>query len=166
MASLVEPAVTRWFVERVHRDHPETIDLYREMVAANPPMGYAANCRGILPYDIRGDLGRISCPTLVIAGVQDISVPVDQKKFLAEQIEGARLLVYEDASHTVPEELPEEFNRVTLEFLQEVIPSEIDRLALRFFRSGLRASVAERHRVAWRCEANTAKDEGPLRVGR
>ena len=117
MEPLVDEAMSRWFTERVHREQPELIQLYREIVGANPPMGYAANCRGILEYDVRAELGKIQCPTLLIAGEKDWSTPPKDHELIASQVTDGRFVVVPDASHTVPEEKVEEFNRMTLEFL-------------------------------------------------
>jgi 3-oxoadipate enol-lactonase len=116
----------RWFIPRVHRDHPDTIRFYADMVAANPPMGYAANCRGIPQYDIGSEIGSIRAPALVIGGSDDRSVSLPSKEALARGIPGARMVVVPDASHTVPEEQPETFNRVALSFLAEHIPQRVE----------------------------------------
>jgi 3-oxoadipate enol-lactonase len=118
MAALVEGAMDRWFVPRI-RDDAATLDLYRRMVADNPPMGYAANCRGIPQFDLRDELGRITAPTLVVGGTEDYSISLQQKRDLAEGIPGARFVAVNDASHTVPEEQPELFNREVLAFLRQ-----------------------------------------------
>lgn len=117
MAGVVEGAMHRWFVQRMHRDDQATLDLYRRMVAANPPMGYAANCRGIPQYGLRSELGRITAPALVVGGTEDYSISLQQKRELAAGIAGARFVEVPDASHTVPEEQPEVFNREVLAFL-------------------------------------------------
>ena len=135
MAGVVEGAMHRWFVGRLHREDQATLDLYRRMVAANPPMGYAANCRGIPAYDLTGELGRIAAPTLVVAGTEDYSITLQQKRELAERIPGARLVEVPDASHTVPEEQPELFNREVLAFMR--------RTTLSAPRETLRAVEAE-----------------------
>jgi 3-oxoadipate enol-lactonase len=119
MASVVDGAMDRWFVPRI-RDDAATLDLYRRLVAANPPMGYAANCRGIPQFDLRDALGRITAPTLVVGGTEDYSISLQQKRDLAEGIPGARFVAVHDASHTVPEEQPELFNREVVAFLREV----------------------------------------------
>ena len=118
MASVVDAAMDRWFVPRV-RDDRATMELYRRMVADNPPLGYAANCRGIPRFDVTGSLGRIAAPTLVVGGTEDYSISLAQKQDLAAGIPGARFVAVEDASHTVPEEQPERFNREVLAFLRE-----------------------------------------------
>ena len=122
MEPLLDGGMARWFVERVHREHPEVIQLYREMLGANPPMGYAANARGIPLLDIRNELNTIQCPTLVVAGKEDKATPPEEHEIIAERIPGARLVVVPNTSHTVPEEQAEEFNRATLEFLDQNIP--------------------------------------------
>jgi 3-oxoadipate enol-lactonase len=122
MGPLVDETMARWFIPRIHRDQPETIQFYADMVASNPPMGYAANCRGIPSYDIGSEIGRIRCPTLIVGGNEDRSVSIAAKAALANGIPGARLAVVADASHTVPEEQPSEFNRIALEFLRQHVP--------------------------------------------
>ena len=125
MEPLLDEAMDRWFVQRVHREHPEVVQFYREMLGANPPMGYAANTRGIMKYDISDELGKIRCPTLVITGKEDWSTPAGDQEILAQGIPGAQLAVVPDASHTVPEENAGEFNRLTLEFLGQHIPTSL-----------------------------------------
>ena len=121
MAPIVEEAMTRWFLDEVHRDRPEVIQRYREMYANNPPMGYAANCRGIAQLDLRPGLSKIQCPTLLLAGEKDRSTPPEDSKIIADAMPNARLVVVPNTSHTVPEEQAEEFNRMTLEFLAQNI---------------------------------------------
>ena len=122
MSPLIDKAMERWFSESFRAAHPEIIDLYRKMVAANPPMGYAANCRGIIEYDIRDELHRIQCPTLVIAGEQDQPTPLKDHEFIVERIPASRLVVVPDASHTVSEEQVDVFNKTVLEFLDQNLP--------------------------------------------
>lgn len=122
MEPLIEEAMNRWFLEPFRRGHPEVIRLHREVYGANPPMGYAANCRGILYYDILGELNKIQCPTLVLAGKEDRSTPPKDHEIIAKRIPNSRLMIFPNASHTVPEEQVEEFNRMTLEFLYKNVP--------------------------------------------
>ena len=121
MEPLLDGAMDRWFLERVHREQPEIIEFYRQILGANPPMGYAANARGILQLDLRGELDQIKCLTLLVAGEVDKSTPPGDHELMAERIPGVRLVVVPDASHTVPEEQAEEFNRTTLQFLDQAI---------------------------------------------
>ncbi len=119
--SLVEEAMERWFVEPFRKAHPDVINLYRKMVGANPPMGYAANCRGIIEYDIIDELVNIKCPTLAIAGESDHSTPPGDHELIVDKILNSKLMVVKNSSHTVCEEQVEEFNRVTLDYLKQNI---------------------------------------------
>ena len=125
MEPLIDYSMARWFLERVHREHPEVIQSYREMFGANPPMGYAANARGIPLYGLRDELNAIRCPTLVVGGKEDKGIPPRDNELFTERISGAQLVTVPDASHTVPEEQAEEFNRRTLEFLDQNIPKSL-----------------------------------------
>ena len=117
MEGLVEKAIERWFVKPFRTANPEIIQLYREMIGANPPLGYAANGRGIMEYDLADEVHRISCPTLLISGESDYSTPVQDHQYLAARIAQSELKIVPRASHTVPEEQAAEFNRMALDFL-------------------------------------------------
>ena len=58
-------------------------------------------------YDSRACLPKVQCPTLVIAGRGDVLFSLDEHKFLAAQIPGARLAVIEDCGHAAPLERPQ-----------------------------------------------------------
>ena len=70
-------------------------------------------------YDVRPELGRIRCPTLVLVGRHDWISPVEQAEEIAKRIPGARLVVFERSGHSPQVEEPEEFVRVVREFLAE-----------------------------------------------
>ena len=123
MEAILDNQMDWWFLERVHRDHPEVIQFYRDMLGANPPMGYAANSRGVPLMDLRDELHAIQCPTLVVGGEEDRAIPPSVNEQNAEKIPHAQLVLVPDASHVVPEEQPGKFNRTTLEFLDKNIPS-------------------------------------------
>ena len=52
-------------------------------------------------------LGRVSCPTLVIAGRRDGLVPFQTSEAYARLIPGAEVEIWDDASHMIPLEQPE-----------------------------------------------------------
>jgi 3-oxoadipate enol-lactonase len=113
-ASVVE----RWLTP-AHRDaHPEDVSRLRAMVAATPAEGYAGCCGAIEHMDLRGDLGRIRAPTLVIAGAEDPATPPEHGELIASLVPGARLEVLEHAAHLANVERPEAFTRLLLDFLE------------------------------------------------
>ena len=52
---------------------------------------------------------QIRCPTLVIAGAEDVGAPVAMSEAMAERIPGAELVVIDDASHLSVVEQPAQF---------------------------------------------------------
>jgi len=68
--------------------------------------------------DFRGDVEKVTVPTLVIHGDSDAIVPFEVSgKRSAEAIPGARLVVIEDGPHGINASHAEEFNQALLEFL-------------------------------------------------
>ena len=75
-----------------------------------------------LTHDAYAELGKISCPTLVIGGAIDQIVGADASRELAKAINGSKLYIYKDYGHTVYEEA-KDFNRRMLHFLsKELLP--------------------------------------------
>ncbi len=122
MGPLVEPGLERWLSDSFRAANPDAVELYRRMFAANPSLGYAANARGIFEYDIRDQLHLIRCPTLLVSGTEDWSTPTKDHELIAERVAAAELVEVEDASHTVPEEQPEAFERLVIAFLEGHLP--------------------------------------------
>lgn len=60
----------------------------------------AAGGRAMADFDLRGDLGRIAAPTLVLAGRADFIMPADvTAEPLAAAVPHAELVVFEDSGH-------------------------------------------------------------------
>lgn len=64
------------------------------------------------------DLGRITAPTLVVAGEHDVILPAHSEE-LARSIPAGTLCIFPGASHMVPLERPDDWNAVVLEFLED-----------------------------------------------
>ncbi len=101
--------------------HPEKIQRLAETIAANqpPPKLYLRHVQARGKHDTSGRLGDILVPTLVMVGEKDIapgSNHVQAARDLAAKIPNAELVLV-DACHLFPWEIPEETNRLLLEFL-------------------------------------------------
>jgi pimeloyl-ACP methyl ester carboxylesterase len=99
---------------------PEHADLCRaaaESLASNPRSTYLACIRGLLGFDVRARLGEVRCPTLVIAGDRDTTVPLAAKTLLHRSIPGATLEVVGDSGHVTPADRADRFNSLLLRFL-------------------------------------------------
>lgn len=102
---------------------PEQAALRHETaqrIAANDVRAYRATLWAIARFDVRERLPEIHCPTLVVAGDEDSTVPLASKRLLAERIPGSRLEIIAASGHATPVDQPEAFNRVMLRFLEAV----------------------------------------------
>ena len=98
-AAIAEAVVARWFTGGLRDADPALVDRMRAMVAATPAEGYASCCGAIERMDLRGDLPRISAPTLAVAGADDPATPPEHLATIAGGVPGARLLVLPQAAH-------------------------------------------------------------------
>lgn len=69
-------------------------------------------------FDIMSRLAAIRAPTLVICGRADRMTPVKYSEFLSSNIANARLVLVENAGHSVMIEKPEEVNQALLDFMR------------------------------------------------
>lgn len=73
--------------------------------------------RDLLADDVRESLQRITAPTLIVWGEQDVLVPLELGQALHLGIARSRLAIVPGAGHNVMYERPAEFNRLALDFL-------------------------------------------------
>lgn len=62
-------------------------------------------------------LPQIRCPVLVVTGSEDVVIPPENSRVLAERIPGARLAVFPGAGHGLQYQCAETFGRTVLKFL-------------------------------------------------
>src|SRR5215210_4777263 len=119
-AKFTPPEMWEERARTVRADGAETVEWAGRMLRETPPEGYAGCCETIRYADLRGRLGEISAPTLVIVGADDPAVPLEQAELLRDSIPGARLLVVEGAAHLPNVERPEKITRAVLAHLGTV----------------------------------------------
>ena len=81
------------------------------------PEGYSAQLQAIFGWEAYSRLDRITAPTLVVHGENDLLVPPENGKLIAERIPGAKLVIIPNASHIFSTDQPEASHAVILEFL-------------------------------------------------
>jgi 3-oxoadipate enol-lactonase len=115
---VADGTMERWFSDEFRAAQPEAVARVREMVASTPAEGYAACCEAIRDWDFRGELGRISAPTLVLSAADDPSTPPEAGRSIADAIPGAAFAVLPAPTrHLSNWEQPEEFATTVLEHL-------------------------------------------------
>jgi pimeloyl-ACP methyl ester carboxylesterase len=71
-------------------------------------------------FDVIEDLEKITLPTLIIVGKDDILTPVKYSEFLSQKIKDSRLTILDKGGHCAMHEYPNEFNAAIREFIKEI----------------------------------------------
>jgi pimeloyl-ACP methyl ester carboxylesterase len=120
---LLAVAPMRTVAAHVARDmfpRPEQEEIYRavaESLGRNARTAYAAALLSLARFDARSGLCRVRCPTLIVAGDRDATVPMTAKEYLYREIASARLVVVPDSGHATNIDQAELFNRAVVEFI-------------------------------------------------
>jgi 3-oxoadipate enol-lactonase len=118
MASVVDAVVERWFTPAFRQAEPGEVNRIGAMLLATRPAGYAGCCAAIRDMDLRGSLGAITAPTLIVIGAHDVATTPERGDYIVERIPGAEKAVL-DSAHLSNIERRGEFNRVAFTFLSE-----------------------------------------------
>jgi 3-oxoadipate enol-lactonase len=110
--------VERWLTAGYRSAHPEVAADLEAMIASIDPEGYAGACAAIETMDLTSDLGRITAPTLVIAGRQDPATPPEHAERIVAGIPDARLHVLDPAAHLANVEQPDKSTKLIVEHLE------------------------------------------------
>jgi pimeloyl-ACP methyl ester carboxylesterase len=99
--------------------HPKEMDRIAENARYRPQPfeAYTRQLQACMGHNVSDRLGQIHAPTLVVHGELDPLVPVENGKYLAQDIPGARLILYPDTGHIPIIERADEYNRDVLAFL-------------------------------------------------
>ncbi len=98
----------------------EILESARLTIERNDPACYAAACRAVSNIDYTADLETISCPTLILQGLEDALTPPGGSVIMSRRIEGSRLVMLENCGHGIPTEQPDEFHAEVEAFLADV----------------------------------------------
>ena len=114
-------AAARWVIgPRSFRRLAPAIGWMGPLALSRPAHAFAGQVAGILSVDDRlaDRLGKITVPTLVIVGNQDILTPRGDSEEIAELIPTAELVVISGAAHGFMVEHGTTFNRILIDFLR------------------------------------------------
>jgi len=113
------PAQARFVAARMFPkpEQAQLRTLAAERIASNDTATYIRLLLAISAFNVTRRLSEIACPTLVIAGDRDTTVPLRAKQFLAAHIPGARFELVADSGHATPIDQPVVFNQLALGFL-------------------------------------------------
>ena len=117
---LVDSMVERWFTPEFMAARPDEVARTRQTVLANDPLAFAAACRANAARDWTGELDRIACPVLVLAGARDPGEATRSAETFRERLEDAEVHLVDGATHAIPIERPEVASHLLLAFLDRL----------------------------------------------
>jgi 3-oxoadipate enol-lactonase len=117
--SIADLQIPRLLSDYTRQHHPEVETHVRQLIDAASPQGIAAASRGMaVRADSSSLLAQINCPTLVIAGEQDVLAPPQVAQEYATQIPSAHYDTIPHAGHLSNLEQPDVFIQMIRQFLQ------------------------------------------------
>jgi 3-oxoadipate enol-lactonase len=119
--AVVDPVMQILFAPPFFTDLPVEARRWRNRIVQQPGVGLFHATRCVTRRtDLRGDLGRIKAPVLIICGEEDVATTPDKSRFMAEAIAGAKLALVPKAGHSSPVEQPARVTQLIASFLGQV----------------------------------------------
>ena len=119
---LVIRGIFPWcFTPELYAAKPEYIEGLAGFVRSRPAQtveSFMQQSNAVIAHDAEAQLGRITAPTQITFGQQDVVTSTRFAEPLKRGIRNSELLIFEGASHAPIYEKVEEFNAKTLEFLK------------------------------------------------
>ncbi len=123
VSAIADGAMQRWFTPAFRTDMvaggAQRVAQLRSRLEQTHAAAYAASCMAVCNIDFRASNSGITCPALVIAGLQDEATPVAMSQAIAGSIPGAQLQTL-DAAHLSAVEQVGPFARTVENFLGSV----------------------------------------------
>jgi 3-oxoadipate enol-lactonase len=106
MSPLADLVLPRWFTPAFMAREPAQVEIVARMLTGTNPAGYAGCGEAIADLDLHPQLSRVTAPTLVISGADDVAAPPSVGAATARGIPDARLTVIRAAAHFAHYEKP------------------------------------------------------------
>lgn len=122
VTEMVISALFPWCVTpELYAEKPDYIDSLAAFVRSRPPQtvdSFIQQSNAALAHDAVAQLGKITAPTQITFGQQDVITSTRFAAALKGGIRNSELLIFERCSHAPIYERVEEFNQKTLQFLK------------------------------------------------
>ncbi|MCS7168565.1 MAG: alpha/beta hydrolase [Gemmatales bacterium] len=97
--------------------------LVREMLLANDPAHYAAQCRALIEGSARAALSKIRCPVFILEGDQDTVTPLTNCLEILQLVPQAQICIIPNTGHWTMLEQPHLFIAALQQFLARYLAS-------------------------------------------
>jgi 3-oxoadipate enol-lactonase len=116
MAQIASETIVRWLSEDFRARQPEWTASLEQTLAATRPDGYVAGATIVRDYDAHNFIAGVSCPTLLVAGSDDVAAPAAHLLELADLMD-TNLVVLTGAAHLSNVDSSTSFDSAVEEFL-------------------------------------------------
>ena len=117
--TIAELSVPKWLSPLTKTTKPEVVEKVTEEISRTSKYSIAAAQRGMSQRPESFEtLKKILCPTLLIAGSEDILTPPSEARSMAEHLPNPELEIIQGAGHLSNLEAPEAFNAVVTKWLE------------------------------------------------
>ena len=107
------------YAKQTFESKMDVIERYNEVSMRFPASTdmMARQWEAVTQHDACSRLQNISSPTLTLTGSEDVLIPPENAKIMADMIPDARTKTITDGGHLVPIEQPQQFNTAVIDFL-------------------------------------------------
>ena len=117
MAAIAPLHLERWFPAAFRTKRPDVLDHALKTLLRQDPELHAFLWDIVAALDLEQRLSVLTCPTLVLAGGEDMSASASAGQSIVDRIAGATLHVVKDCGHFPPVEAADEFDALLRQFL-------------------------------------------------
>jgi pimeloyl-ACP methyl ester carboxylesterase len=117
MAAAVDAVIAGALGATTHATKPDLVASLRAGLLANDPKAYAGATRAVVAADVQGELPRVSCPVLLVFGVEEKVAPLPAQAALKKALPQAQLRAIPAAGHLPFIEQPGPFAAAVMEFV-------------------------------------------------
>lgn len=117
MEAIRDAVVPRFFAPGFSERYPEQFEKMLQTFTDTDPAGYIGCCGALRDADLRDEVSKIRCPTLIIGGEADIATPPATARWLHRHIQGSQLELIGGAAHLSNLDQPETFTRLVVSAL-------------------------------------------------
>jgi 3-oxoadipate enol-lactonase len=109
LQAITDVAMRRLFAPEFQAQHPDLMRDRREAFLKTDPEVFRDACMALAQLDLRGELGRVKVPVLVLVGEHDEATPPPMSHELASGLPNARLKIIPGCAHVPQLQSPELF---------------------------------------------------------
>jgi 3-oxoadipate enol-lactonase len=117
LAAITDVAMLRLFAPEFQVQHPDLMRDRREAFLRTDPDVFRAACDALAKLDLRGEVGKVKVPVLVLVGEHDEATPPPMSHELAGLLPRACLEIIPGCAHVPQLQAPQTFLEVIGDFL-------------------------------------------------